>query len=142
MYLLEDDIKTFQTKDKNKNGQYEVRIPVFDIYHKIIGNGNGSERITISVYEIRCHPKDSIILKVLLAKCSEDPEKKFAFVPFNLTQMTSNSIYRRQIIIHNNFITPTVVIPEHGITKKAMKKRLYNKLIKLSEVYGIEKQTT
>ena len=81
-YLLEDDIKTFQTKDKNKNGQYEVRIPVFDIYHKIIGNGNGSERITISVYEIRCHPKDSTILKVLLAKCSEDLEKKIRFRPF------------------------------------------------------------
>ena len=54
--------------------------------------------------------------------------------------MIYNSIYRRQIIIQNNFITSTVVIPEHGITKKAIKERLYNRLIKLSGVYGIEKK--
>ena len=76
IYLSEGDIKTLQTKDKNKNGQYEVRIPTFYIHQKIIGNGNGSKRITANVYEISCHPKDSKILKVLLVKSSKNPETK------------------------------------------------------------------
>ena len=95
VYLSEDDIKTLQTNDENKNEQYEVRIPAFDIHHKIISNGNKSERITTSAYEIYCHPTDSKKIKVLLAKYYVDPKKKFTFIPFGLAQMASNSTYRR-----------------------------------------------
>ena len=93
VYLSEDEIKTLQMKDKNKNGQYEVRISAFYIHHKLIGNEHGSKRITTSSYEIRCHPKDSKILKTLLENCSEDLEKKFDFVPFDRSQMSSNTKY-------------------------------------------------
>ena len=40
--------------------------------------------------------------------------------------------------MQNNFITSTSVILVYGIAKKVMKKKLYNKLIKDSGVYGIE----
>ena len=52
VYLSEDDINKLQTKDKNKNLQYDVRIIAFDIHHKIIGNGNGSEGITTKTYPL------------------------------------------------------------------------------------------
>ena len=37
----------------------------------------------------------------------------------------------------NNFIISTVVILVNGITKEEMKENVYNKLIKVSIVYGI-----
>ena len=52
VYLSEDDINKLQTKDKNKNLQYDVRIIAFDIHHKIIGNGNGSEGTTTRTYPL------------------------------------------------------------------------------------------
>ena len=113
---------------KNKNGKYGVRIPSFDIHHNIVGKKNESERITTSSYKIRCHPKDSKILKVLLAKYYADP-KTISFVLFVLARMTCNTTYHHQIIMQNNFITSTSVILVYGIAKKVMKKKLYNKLI-------------
>ena len=35
----------------------EVLIPAFGIHHKTIGNGNESNRISTTAFNIRCNPK-------------------------------------------------------------------------------------
>ena len=52
--------------------------------------------------------------------------------------MASNSAYRRNVLTQKYFITSTVVILVHEITKEEMTETLYNKVIKVSGVYGIE----
>ena len=65
-------------------------------------------------------------------------QKTISFILFGLARMTCNTTYHDQIIMQSNFITSTSVILVYGIAKKVMKKKLYNKLIKVSGVYGIE----
>ena len=46
----------------------EVLIPAFGIHHKTIGNGNESNRISTTAFNIRCNPKYSSLLKNLMAR--------------------------------------------------------------------------
>ena len=45
-------------KSQKKNG---LLIPVFDIHHKIVGNGNGSNRISTTIFDIRYNPKKTLL---------------------------------------------------------------------------------
>ena len=61
-----------QIKDSSgKNtGQQKIVIPVFDLYSKEIGDGNGNERVTTCAYEIRTSPNNANMLKNLLYQIS------------------------------------------------------------------------
>ena len=39
---------------KKKNG---LLIPAYDIHHKTVGNGNGSNMMSTTVFDISCNPK-------------------------------------------------------------------------------------
>ena len=45
--------------DGNSQKKNGLLIPVFDIHHKIVGNGNGSNKISTTVFDIRCNPKNT-----------------------------------------------------------------------------------
>ena len=105
---------------ENPQKQNEILIPVFDIHHKTVGNGNGSNRISMIAFDIHCNPKDSSIPKLLMARCSKDSNKDFTFIPYELLQMTNAETYRRQKIFQNNFIVSMAIIPIYGETKVAM----------------------
>ena len=69
--------------------QNKLIIPVFDIHHKMIGNGNGPNRISTTALNIRCNPKYSSILQTLLARFLEDHNYNLTFIPYELTKMTN-----------------------------------------------------
>jgi len=77
-------------KSKTNKRSDEFCIPVFDIHDKTIGNVNGKSQITTSAYEIRCRLDDSKIIKTLLARCFEDNNTDFSFIPYGLSQMITN----------------------------------------------------
>ena len=55
------------SKDKNKmEYKKKVLVPEYDIVSMKVGFGNGKERIDTNAIEIRCDPKDTIILKKLV----------------------------------------------------------------------------
>ena len=81
--------------------QNEILIPAFDIHHKTVGNGNGANRISTTAFDIRCNSKDSSLFKTLMARCSEDTNNEFTFIPYELLQITNAETYRRQIIFQN-----------------------------------------
>ena len=85
-----------------------------------------------------CHPDDSKIMKTLMARCSEDGSNDLVFIPYGLTQISTNMTYRRQIVLHNNFLAAMAVVPIHGISKTAMKEKLEGKLQKILELKSIE----
>ena len=116
----------------------EIVIPALDIHHKTVGNGNGADRISTTAFDIRCNPKDSSLLKTLMARCSEDPNNEFTFIPYGLLQMTNTETYRRQIIFQNNFIASMAIIPIYGVTKLAMNDKVYDKLRQVAGISGIE----
>ena len=43
-------------------------------------------------------------MNTLLVRCSEDGSNDFSFIPYGLSQMTTNETYRCQIILQNNFL--------------------------------------
>ena len=55
-------------KDKkgNPTGNQKNVIPVFDLYSKEVGKGQGYDRIITLAYEIRTSPENAAILKSLL----------------------------------------------------------------------------
>ena len=106
---LNDDEMTAMTQTSSKDTEKfkkknKILIPAFDIHHKTVDNRNGSNRISTTVVDICCNPKYYFLIKILMARCSEDPNNDFTFIPYRLLQMTNVEIYRRQIIFQNNLI--------------------------------------
>ena len=108
------DNSSDNTDDRLKKN--ELPIPAFDIHHKTISNGNRSNRISTISFDIRCNPKESSILKILLVRYSDDHNNNFVFIPYGLLQMMNSETYRRQIIFQNNFIASIAIIPIYGVT--------------------------
>ena len=56
-------------RDKNRKptGMEYIVLSAFDLYSKNIGLGNGDQRISIFVYEIRTSPENIVILKQCFA---------------------------------------------------------------------------
>ena len=127
VYLTNEDMKILSNDAKTAQGYEETHLLVFNIRHKTIGNGNGKRRITTSAYENKCHPNDSKIMKALMVRCSEDGSNDFAFIPYGLTQMIANETYRRQIVLHNNFLAAMAVVPIHIISKTMIKEKVEEK---------------
>ena len=88
VYMTEEETKAL-TKTGKKESDEALVIPAFNIHSKNVGNGNGVGRITTNAYEFRCHPDNSNIFKVLLARCSDDSNNAFHFIPFGLPQLTT-----------------------------------------------------
>ena len=103
-----------------------------------IWNGNGNDRITTNAYKIRDHPDDSKIMKTLLVRFSEDSNTDFSFILYELSQMKTNETYRRQFVLHNNFLTNMAVVLIHGISKEGMKEKTEEKLHNIPGIRSIE----
>ena len=113
-------------------------ILVFDIHHKTIGNGNESNRISTTSFDIRCNSKDSSLLKKLLTIYSEDHNNNLTFIPDGLLEMTRAEIYRRQIIFQNNFIVSMAIIPNYGATKTVTTDKVEEQLLQLARISGVK----
>ena len=84
--LDNDDTKLLMKENKTgyKNIQ-EIVIPAFDIHNKILGSGNGEDRITITVYEIRTSPTHAATLNRILCKSSHpDNHSTVQCIPYGI----------------------------------------------------------
>ena len=137
IYMIDDEEKALNKVDKDDTNN-AATIPAFNIHSKTIGNENGSGRITTHVYEFNCHRDNGNIFKALLARCSDGINNAFHFIPFGLSELTIITTYMHQIKLQNNCIASMTIIPIHGVTKTAMKKKV--KEIRLNEagIYRIE----
>ena len=117
--------------------QNEILIPAFDIHYKTVGNGNRANMIPKTAFDIRCNPKDSSLLKKIMARCSEDLNNEFTFIPYRLLQITNVETYRRQINVQNNFIASMAIIPIYGVTKIAMTDKVHEKLRQVVGISGV-----
>ena len=43
--------------DDKSQKKKKLLIPAFDIHHKTVGNGNGSNMMSTTVFDISCNPK-------------------------------------------------------------------------------------
>ena len=69
--------------------QNEILIPAFDIHYKTVGNGNRANMIPKTAVDIRCNPKDSSLLKKIMARCSED---------LNITRSFNHVLWKHTVI--------------------------------------------
>ena len=137
IYMTEDETKAL-TKVHDNNTNNEVIIPVFDIHSQTIGNGNGVERTTTHADEFHYHSDNSNIFKALLTRCSDDINNAFLFIPVELPQLTTISVYRHQIKLQNHFLASMAIIPIHGVTETAMKEKVEEKLLKVAGISRID----
>ena len=114
--MTEKETKTL-TKIDEKDSNNAVIIPSFDIHSKNIGNGNKEERITTNTYEFYCYTDNSEISKTLLARCSDDSNNAFHFIPSKLPQLTTIATYRHQITLQYDYIASMAIIPIRRVTK-------------------------
>ena len=108
--------------DKNKNS---IIFPAFDLSTKRIGFGNGTNRFTMVVYEVKYYPAHSTILKSLIIKSSVlDPLPPFDtdihFLPHSLIQSTNATTVKNQLTQQNRFLVQTGIIPTFNITEDSM----------------------
>ena len=52
--------------------------------------------------------------------------------------MTTNEIYRREIVLQKTFLANMVTVPIHGIFKEGMKEKAEEKLNKIPRIVSIE----
>ena len=100
VHLIKKEMKSMTTNSNDNTKDLlkknELLIQAFDIYHKTVEKGNGSNRISTTDFDIRYNPNDSFLLKTLLARCSEDHINNFAFILYRLMQMTNVETYRQK----------------------------------------------
>ena len=137
VYMTKEGKKAL-TKTGEKESNEAVVIPVFDIHSKNVGNGNEAGIITTNAYEFRCRPDNSNIFKTLLARCSDDINNAFHFIPFELPQLTTIVTYRYQIKLQNNYLIAMDIIPIHGVTKNAIRYKVEEKLLKVAGISILE----
>ena len=95
--LDDDDTKLLMKENTigDKTTQ-EIVIPAFDIYHKTFGSGNGEDRITTTVYEIRTSPTHATTIKNILSKASHpDNHPVVQFIPYGIQGITHKDIYKK-----------------------------------------------
>ena len=88
-------------KDAETN-QHCIVLPEFDLSTRIIGFGNGSNRVTAVAYEVKYHPAHSTLLKSLLIKSSviyplPPTDTNIHFIPHGLIQATDVTTVTNQI---------------------------------------------
>ena len=68
--MHDDDTKNIMEKVHERDGTWKGKerlvLPAFYLYRKMIGNGNGDNRITSFAYEIKTDPKYTMTLKSIL----------------------------------------------------------------------------
>ena len=81
-------------------------------------------------------------MKKLLARCSEDSNTDLSFIPYELSQMTTDETYRRQFVLHNNFLANMAMVLIQNISKEGTKEKAEEKLYKIPGLRSIEKTHT
>ena len=114
-------------------------IPAFDIHHKIFGSGNGEDRITTTVHEIKISPTHAATLKSILCKVSHpDNHPIVQFIPYRIQDITNKDIYKNMIKKQNAFIKDNSIIPVHDIEERDIG-NVY-KLIENTNIYKVWEQ--
>ena len=99
------------------SGKERIIIHALDLHSREVGDGNGKDRVTTFVYEIRFAPTKAYMLKNLLCKnSSEDPH--FKLISYGLSTITTSTTIRRIILKQNIFLSDIAIVPINGILQK------------------------
>ena len=109
-------------KDSNRKETDRIIIPVFDLYGKKVGDGNGRDRITTHAYEIRTSPKNAEMLKTLLCKISNEGNTNLKFIPYGIHAVSKAGTMRNIILQHNLFPKNMTIVPIVNIQDKDAEK--------------------
>ena len=118
--LDDDDTKLLMKESKKGDSNtQEIIIPAYDIHHKIFSSGNGDDRLTSTVYEIRTSPTHAATLKSILCKASHpDNHPIVQFIPYGIQGITHKDIYKNLIKKQNAFIRESSIIPVYDIKEQ------------------------
>ena len=124
---------------RKPTGSERIILPTFDPYSKNIGHGNGDQRISTFVYEIRTSPENAIILKNILCKISMNDRNEMTFIPYGMDSLGTETrdITRTMIIKQNIFLTDIAVVPIFGVLKEE-EETFYDIFSKSSYFSGLE----
>ena len=141
VHLNNDKIAAMTNTDSGDDEKFQKKkkflIPAFDIHHKRVGNGNRSNRISTTVFDIRFNSKYSYFIKTLMTSCSKDYTNNFTFIPYILMQMTSEKTYIRHTVFQNNFIASMSTIPIYRVTKVTRTYRVEDNFLQVTDISAV-----
>ena len=153
--ITNDDMVTTNTisRKRNTDGQpkvpekyifNQITFPAFDLSTTKVGLGNSPHRVTTIIYEVKCHPDHSALLKVLLTRASvlektPPSDSTIHFIPYGLIKCSDSNTVKNQIIQQDQFIHNTTTIPINNIEEDTMYLGLKDKLEHLPSIINIEK---
>ena len=114
---VEDSLDIFHQDLHSKGNSIRkerIIIPAFDLYSREVGDGNGTDRVKMFAYEIRCEPKNAHMLKMLLCRVSTE-YSNFNFIPYGLKSITNSTTTRQIIAWKNSFLEEMAIVPINGI---------------------------
>ena len=106
-HLMFIDINDKETKDLTEKvyaqdetwkGKERLVLPVFGLYVKLIGDGNGDKQITTFAYEIRTNPKSAQILKNILSEVAIEEASKLKFISYGLNSIGNKNTMKNTIL--------------------------------------------
>ena len=131
-----------QLKDASEN-QQRIVFPTFELSTKKIGIDNGSNRVTIIAYEIKCPPAYSALLKSLLVKSFvlnpiQPSNPNIHFIPQDLIQSTNATTIKTQITQQNRFLAQTGIVPIFNIPETTLNSGIKTHLLDIPSIIGLE----
>ena len=88
VHLNENEMEEIPNNSSNDTDdplkRNELLIPIFNILHIMVGNENGSNRISSISFYINFNSKYTSLLKTLLVRYSENHNNNFTFIPYGI----------------------------------------------------------
>ena len=103
-------VKKVMEKDGSWKGKQRIVLPAFDLHNKEEGHGNGIQRVTTIVYEIRTSPVNAAVINNLLCKISMDASNDLKFIPYGLISVAGKDTMKNIIMQQNKFIEEMAII--------------------------------
>ena len=115
-------------------GQKRIMFPAFGVSTNRIRFGNGSNRVTIIAYEIKCHSTKSTLLKAFLIKSSildliPPFDSNIHSISHCVIQSTVATTVKNQITQQNYFLAQTGIVPIFTISETTIKSDLKTRLL-------------
>ena len=115
--LKESEMKVLDEFNDGKDiGTDTIHIPPYHIEKTMLRFGNGKDRITTSVYQIRCNPAHATFFKVILCRMSNATEYPLHFYPEGAIHLDGSEKYRSILKEQNEYLFAMSTFPVFSVS--------------------------
>ena len=119
--LRDSEIKKLEEFNLGECEDDEIYIPPFHITKTHLNFGNGKDRVTTSVFQIRCHPDHATFMKCILCRMHTESKYPLHFYPEGAILIDGPEKYRSILKEQNEYLFGMTTFPIYAISYEQMR---------------------